>query len=652
VSNTELKKKIVKTVCHRDCPSICFIDAEIIEGKLVATKGSTESPVTNGILCPRGMGDPKRVYSKDRVLKPHIKTEKGFVSVSWEKALQLSANKLKETLEKDGREAVLLYDYPGNQGFITWQYSNRLWRAIGATITDGVLCSGSGHAGIGLHYGLTYGIDYDDTANYPVIVFWGNNIKNSFLHLWLNLFKAAKTKGTKFICIDPRRSETAKASDTWLSPRPGSDVALCYGIARYLITHGKIDENFIKENTDGFEEYKKEAMRWTPERVTTVTGIPWDQIEEISETFAENGPTGFLIGLGLNKSNQGAEACRAICLLPALLGEHRGFHYSDGGGRYVDWDYINGGKQSKTPSKVVKQVSIGDQLENGDFKYVFVQGSNPALKLHNIKSVREGIGKEDVFVVVNETHWTETAKLADVVLPSPTYLEKSDINLSDHHRYVRLSQQAIEPLGNSRHEVWIMRKLAVLIGCEESWLFEDTWDALRVAHEGVFIDGVFDDLFDDKVLRLKLRPNEEYQTKTEKIEFYSTSALEQGFPPLPNQPDLIDKGWFTLLNSALPKWTHSQFRDVYGPMPDVVWINTVDANELCIKNGDTIQVYNEYGELELNTVVTEDVGKGVLWAPRLLVDKKDTPMNLLATSKPQEIGAGPRFNSTKVRIKS
>ncbi|MCK5671122.1 molybdopterin-dependent oxidoreductase [Candidatus Bathyarchaeota archaeon] len=647
----ESPKKIVKAVCHRDCPSICFIDAEVVDGKLVATKGSKESPVTNGILCPRGMGDPKRVYSKERVLTPHIKTGDGFIPVSWEKALQLAADKLKQTLDQHGNEKVLLYDYPGNQGFITWQYSNRLWRTLGASITDAVLCSGSGHAGIGLHYGLTYGIDFDDTADYPVIIFWGNNIKNSFLHLWINLLEAKKNKGTKFICIDPRNSETAKASDLWLSPRPGSDVALCYGIARCLITQNWVDENFIDLNTEGFDQYKEEVMRWTPERVTKITGIPWDQIEKVSKIIAEQGPTAFLIGLGLNKSNQGAEACRAVSLLPALLGEHRGFHYSDGGGRYVDWDYINGGKLSKVPSKIVPQVTVGDQLENGDFKYVFVQGSNPAMTLPNLKSVRGGLQSEDVFVVVNETHWTETALLADVVLPSPTYREKSDINLSDHHRYVRLSRQAIEPLGDSRHEVWIMRKLAELIGCKDEWLYEDTWDALRVAHEGAFIDGEFDDLFKDKVLRLKPRPNEKYQTPSGKIEFYSTKALEQGLMPLPNQPEHLDDGWFTLLNSALPKWTHSQFRDVYGPMPEIVWINPDDALALSVADGDLVKVYNELGELELKAIVTKDVSRGVLWSPRPLVDKKGTPMNLLAASKPQVIGAGPRFNSIRVKIK-
>jgi anaerobic selenocysteine-containing dehydrogenase len=419
-----------------------------------------------------------------------------------------------------------------------------------------------------------------------------------------------------------------------------------------LIAKDKINEIFIEDNTEGFEQYEEEVMRWTPECVTTVTGIPWNKIEELSSIIADNGPTGFLIGLGINKSDQGAETCRAISLLPALLGEHRGFHYSDSGGRFVDWAYVNGGKQSKTPSKVVTQVSIGDQLMDGDFKYIFVQGTNPAMTLPNSKSVSNGLRNEEVFVVVNETHWTETALLADVVLPSPTYLEKSDINLSDHHRYVRLAQQAIEPLGESRHEIWIMRKIAELIGCEDEWLFEDTWDALRVAHEGAFEDGVFNDLIKGRVLKLKQKPNDEYQTQSHKIEFYSSKALDSGYDPLPHQLEINDdREWYTLLNSALSKWTHSQFRDVYGPMPDIVWINAEDASKLSIKSDDKITLFNEYGELILKAKITDDVNEGVLWAPRPLVDNKNIPMNLLASSRPQKIGAGPRFNSIKVKIK-
>jgi anaerobic selenocysteine-containing dehydrogenase len=645
-------KKVVKAVCHRNCPSICFIDVEVENGRITATRGSMESPVTRGVLCPRGMGDPQRVYSEDRVLYPHIRKDHGLVRVSWEEALQLASKRLEETIRDYGRESVLLYDYPGNQGFLSWQYSQRLWRAIGATRTDGALCSNSGHTGIALHYGLTYGVGFDETIDYPAVVFWGNNVQSSYLHLWLSLLKAKKERDITFVSVDPRRSETSRNSDLWIAPRPGSDVALCYGVARYLIENDKIDKPFINSNSVGFDEYRKEAIRWTPDRVERVTKLNWGIIEEFSELISRKRPVAFLIGLGLNKSDQGAESVRAVSLLPALLGQHRGFHYSDGRGRYDDWSYINGSKMSKLSSRVVNQVSVGQMLMSGEFKYIFIKGTNPAVTLPDQLSVKSGLSKDDVFVVVHETHWTETTRLADVVLPASTYLEKTDINLSDHHRYVRLSNQAIEPLEESRHEIWVMQQIADRIGRSESWFHEDPWMALRKGLEGAFENGELGDILKGAVLRLKQKPNDEYQTPSGKIEFYSSGALEKGIEPLPFQMPLgQNDNDFVLLNSSLPKWTQSQFRDVYGPIPEVVWLNSFDAMEIGVHDGEEVTLTNELGELTLKAITTYDITKGVLWSPRPLTDKNGSPLNILASGKPQLIGSGPRFNSIMVKVR-
>jgi anaerobic selenocysteine-containing dehydrogenase len=360
-----------------------------------------------------------------------------------------------------------------------------------------------------------------------------------------------------------------------------------------------------------------------------------------------------MIGLGLNKSSYGAESTRVVSLLPALLGQHRGFHYSDSEGRFVDWEYINGSKMSTKKSKIVQQVSVGSRLDSGEFKFVFIKGSNPASTLPNQNAVRAGLSREDVFVVVHETHWTETAKLADVVLPAATYLEKSDLNFSDHHLYTRLSEKAIDPLGECKHEIWVMQQLAERLGCGESWVFEDPWQALEKATTEALENGRFDDLVKGRVMKLRQRPVNEYQTPSGKIELCSSRAPEMGASPLPVQLPLNeDENWFTLLNSSLPSWTHSQFRDVYGPIPEVVWVNPVDAESLGIENGDDVILFNELGALTVEAIVTEKISRGVLWSPRPLTGKDSVPLNTLASSDPQTLGAGPRFNSIRVRIKT
>jgi anaerobic selenocysteine-containing dehydrogenase len=644
---------VVKTVCHRDCPDTCFVDAIIEDGKIISTRGSKENPITQGFLCPRGIGDPKRVYSTERVLHPFLKDGNEFRRVPWPEALDLVAGRLTSVLENSGSESVLYYDYPGNQGFLSWQYPERLWRSLGATVTDGALCSTSGHTGIGLHYGLTYGLGFEDVLDCGTIVFWGNNARVSSPHLWTYSIRARKEKGTLLVSIDPRMSETSESSDLWINPRPGSDVALFYGISRYLIENDKVAEGFIEEWTTGYDQLREEVKSWTPERVEKTTTLSWEKVEELCEVLAENSPVGFMIGLGLNKSNHGAEATRAVSLLPALLGQHRGFHYSDANGRTTDWNYINGCRLSRKKSKVVEQVSLGQRLKCGEFGFVFVSGSNPACTLPDQSAVRLGLSRDDVFVVVHETHWTETARLADVVLPAATYLEKTDLNFSDHHLYTRLSGKAVEPLGESRHEIWVMHQIAKRLNSPESWLFEDPWHALGAAMADTFENGCLDDLLKGSVLRLHQEPRQEYQTPSGKIEFYASGAPDKCAAPLPSQlPIDVDEGWFILLNSALPKWTHSQFRDVYGQIPEIVWINPTDAGHLGIEDGDGVALFNELGALTVKAVVTERVSPRVLWSPRPLTGKNGIPFNGLASSNPQSVGSGPRFNSIHVKIRT
>lgn len=644
---------VVKTVCHRDCPDTCFVDVIVEDGRIVSTRGSVESPITQGFLCPRGVGDPKRVYSKERILHPHVNNGYKFERVSWSDALELVAKKLTSVLENYGNESVLLYDYAGNQGCLSWQFPQRLWRALGVTVTDGALCSVSGLTGIGLHYGLAYGLGFEDVLNCGVVLFWGNNARVSSPHLWTLSLRARKERGATLISIDPRKSETSECCDLWVNPRPGSDVALSYGIARWLIEHDKLAEKFIEEWTTGYDKFREETKSWTPRRVESATNLAWRKVEELCELLVEKPPVCFMIGLGLNKSSHGAEAARAVSLLPALLGQHRGFHYSDSRGRFIDWGYMNGSKMSSKKSKVIEQVSVGSRLSSGEFKFVFIKGSNPASTLPNQNAVRAGLSREDVFVVVHETHWTETAKLADVVLPAATYLEKSDLNFSDHHPYTRLSTKAIEPLGECKHEVWVMQQLAERLSCRESWVFDDPWQALQKATTESFKNGSFDDLLKGEALKLRQHPTNEYQTPSGKIELYSSRALEIGASPLPAQLPLNEnESWFTLLNSSLPNWTHSQFRDVYGPIPEIVWINPVDAGSLGIENGDDVTIFNEFGALTVEAITTEKVSKGVLWSPRPLTGKNSVPLNSLASSNPQILGAGPRFNSTRVKIKT
>ena len=144
----------------------------------------------------------------------------------------------------------------------------------------------------------------------------------------------------------------------------------------------------------------------------------------------------------------------------------------------------------------------------------------------------------------------------------------------------------------------------------------------------------------------------EYQTPSGKIEFCSVKAEELGVTQLPSQlPHEVGEGWFILLNSSTANYTHSQFRDVYGPIPQIVWINPRDADELSVEDGEYVTLFNDLGEVTVQGVVTEKVSRGILWSPRPLTGCDGNPLNSLALCTPQKIGGGPTFNSTKVKIR-
>ena len=189
-----------------------------------------------------------------------------------------------------------------------------------------------------------------------------------------------------------------------------------------------------------------------------------------------------------------------------------------------------------------------------------------------------------------------------------------------------------------------MRELARRLGVQEEWVYEDPWEALRRALSGA-LEGSFDDLMAGRTVRLKMRERSKYQTLSGRIEFYSTSARRAGLSPLPLQVEHeVPRGWFMLLNSATPHYTHTQFREVYDPIPAIVLVNMEDAAELGLRDGDRVLLYNELGSVEVRV-------SGVLWSPRQLIGLNGEPQNSLMGTETQEVGGGPTFNSTLVKIR-
>lgn len=643
--------KEVATVCARDCYDTCALIATLDESEqILSIRGDKRNPVTQGFTCPRGAKDHVRL-NENRVASPFLRDGNHFEQTDWEKGLSTVCENLGKTIENHGAEAILHLDYAGNTGLLTGAFPQRLWNAIGASQTDHALCSSSGHKALALHYGSSHGTTPLELLSRDLVVFWGFNAAVSSPHMWALARQARKSRGTQIVVIDPTESRTARDADLWIRPRPGSDVALAYGVSNYLIENNHVDVDFIGKWTRGFEQLKVEANKWTPDRVQRITGVTWESIRQLGEAYRSLTPSATMIGIGLQKCDQGADQVRAVSFIPALLGLHRGFFYGNGDSFSINKPLISGRALTDKTPRIVEQVALADLVKHGQFKFIYVSCMNPALTLPNQRLFREGISRPDVFVVVHETHWTKTAQFADAVFPAPTYLEKDDLVIPWSHNYLQYSNAVVRPITDSRSEIWVMREIAKRLGLTADWLYEDPWVAVELALEDACEEGSLESLRSGEVLKLRRKPRNNYTTPSGKIEFHSSGAVEMGLNRMPRQTPLrIETGRVILLTSATSKYTSTQFQEVYGPIPAVVVINAQDADRLAIENGDVLTLSNEYGEVRVKATISSTVPPGTAWSPRQSEGLAGEPQNCLMSSNPQEIGSGPRFNSTAVRI--
>lgn len=651
--------KEVPTVCPRDCYDTCGLIVSLDDtGSVVSVRGDPDHPLTRGLTCPRAAADPVRLYT-NRVPYPHVHTkskagttntpgvvEEQFRQASWPAALDLVAERLQRTISSYGRESVLYLSYSGNTGLLSQSVPQRLWNALGATQTDLALCSRSGSVGLKLHYGARYGLDPGQLTESQLIVFWGFNAAVSSMHLWAMAIEARRRRGARIVVIDPRRSESAAEADLWLRPNPGTDVALAYGLIHQLFELGAVDSEFLERWCVGMDALRTRAGEWNPARVASVAGVPADQLLQLAKTYADHRPSATLIGIGLQKNDNGADQARAVSFVPAVLGRHRGFFYSNSDAFCVDQDMLSGPTPSADGVRIVSQVALPELLDKSQFKFVYICGMNPASTLTNSNAVTRGLARSDTFVVVHETHWTDTTRFADVVLPAPTFLEKQDLVIPWSHNCVQLSPQVVPPVTDSRSELEVMFDLATRLGLGSSSVCDDPWGAVQQAMSEALESGDWESLLAGKRVTLRRRPLDSYPTLSGKIEFESALAKQMGFSALPEQrqPTARDANQFVLLTSASLKYTHTQFQEVYGPIPAHILMNPDDAARMSIAEGQQVCIWNELGQVFATLQLSEAVPKGVLWSPRQWAGQ-----NSLMSSLPQETG-GPRFNSTRVHI--
>ncbi len=339
--------RIVHTVCSHDCPDSCAVLVTVNEeGRAIKVEGDPSQPVTQGFLCGKVAKYLDRVYAPDRILYPlkrKSEAQKGprprgseheaFERVSWDEALDAIAARLKQIADRYGPESILPYSYAGTIGVLGYgSMDRRFFHRLGASQLDRTICSEAGGQAWNLVYGKKLGLPTEDFRLAKLILAWGANIHGNNIHLW-PFVEEARRNGARLIVIDPYRTRTAAVADWHIAIRPGTDAALALGLMHVILNEGLEDRAYIAEMTHGFERLAERVREYTPERVAAWTGMTPAEIEQLAREYATVRPAALRMNYGVQRSENGGAAVRAIAMLPALTGA---------------WKYRGGGAQLST----------------------------------------------------------------------------------------------------------------------------------------------------------------------------------------------------------------------------------------------------------------------------------------------------------------
>lgn len=667
---------IFPSVCSLDCPDQCGLLIHKKDGKIVKIQGDPEHPVTKGNICNKVRHMTERIYDSKRLQYPlkrvGPKGEGKFERIGWDEAIQTITARWKDLIASEGPESILPYSFYGNMGLLSAEgMDRRFFHRMGASLLDRSICSVAGSIGYKYTMGGSFGIDPEDTIHSKLIIFWGINAVSTNMHQ-VALAQKARKNGAKIVVIDVHKNQTGQFADWFIPILPGTDTALALGLMHILFAEGLVDTRFLEKYTVGHEELRKHVIQYDPYTVSEITGVPVDDLYELAHMYGKTSPSFIRIGNGPQHHDNGGMCIRTIACLPALTGQWlvKGGGAIKGNSGYLAHNAAALQRFDLLENKLTRTINmnqLGKALLELDppVKSLYVYGTNPAVVAPEGNKVRNGLEREDLFVVVHELFMTETAQYADIILPATSAFENTDIYTSYWHHYIQIQEPVIEIYGESKSNVEVFHLLAKGMGYEDSCLYESEEDMISQAlnHErNPYLAEInLTSLKEKKYQKATIKPIMEgnLPTPSGKIELYSKQMELDGYPPLPTYEPIKHDGDFPYL--FIPGPNHNYLNSTFSNNEKHIslekvprlYMNINDARSLDIEDGDYVKIWNSRGECRLKASIGENVLPGVVVTQGLWADLPNTMqlVNTLTPDRPADMGNGAVFFSSRVDVK-
>jgi anaerobic selenocysteine-containing dehydrogenase len=708
-----MAKQVVHAACPHDCPDACGVLITVEDGRATKIQGDPEHPVTQGFLCAKVAKYLDRVYSPDRVLYPMRRVAaKGIAAgaastgatqtwrrISWDEALDEIVTRFRAIIAEFGSEAILPYSYGGTLGALNGgSMDRRFFRRLGASELERTICSAAGEAGLESVMGVKLGTEPEQFIHSRYIIAWASNIHGNNVHLW-PFIEEARRKGAKLVVIDPYRTRTAACADWYIPINPGTDGALALAMMHVIVGEGLHDADYVAKYTLGFEELCEKVKAYPPERAAQWTGISAEDIRELAREYATVRPSVIRLNYGVQRSENGGTATRAISMLPCIIGSLKeaggGIHLSTSGAFDLNKDALRRPdlrpEGNQRAPRVVNMVRLGEALNtlsDPPLNALFVYNSNPAAVCPNHNEVVRGLKRTDLFTVVHEQFFTDTTDYADIVLPATTFFEHKDLLAAYGHYYLQVSEQAIAPLGECRANVEVFRALAERMGFKDECFGESIDEMIdgALSSRNPWLNGISRErLEQERQVRLNFSgqwsvasgqsetseaflpfAHGNFRTPSGKAELYSEAMKALGLdpvaeftPPVESRHGGQGKAFpLELLSRKADNFLNSTFSNVPSVQEmeeaNLLEINSADARVRGIANGETVRVYNGRGEIFLQARVDGAVQAGVVsaklnWAK---LGPGFRNINVLTSEKLSDLGNSATFYSVLVEVES
>ncbi|MFC1979475.1 molybdopterin-dependent oxidoreductase [Chloroflexota bacterium] len=630
--------KLVKTICNM-CLNRCGINVHVEEGEIVKVTPMQEHPSND--LCAKAYAIPELVHSPERLTDPLRKVDGTFKKISWDEAFEFIIAKLNDIKQKYRPESVVAYS---GQPF-DYSHTQRIFRRFIELYGSPNFATGSSLCYLAriIAHILTLGahvLPHYAPGITKCLVLWGLNPTESH-PLWADKIHAMIGRGAKFIVVDPKATSLAKCADIHAQIKPGTDCALALGLLNVIINEKLYDRPFVKEWTVGFDQLAEHVKGFTPKMVEEITWVKANTITNIARMYANIKPAAIAHGISLDHSTNGIQAIRAVTILMAITGNidipggniytpplrRNSFrlkgHTTDKLTIGADYPLFNRYVHEET---IVPAIDAMLTEKPYPIKGLLIAGCNPVLTWPNSNKIRQGFEKLDLLLVV-DIFMTETAKLADIVLPGTTFLEREDMrDYAGNLPLIALANKVIEPIGNSKEDWKIWAELGRRMGYEQYFPWKDTNELFNYWLEATSISldqlsqcpgGIY---YADRKFKKFLKDG--FNTPSKRLELYSQTLKDYRHEPLPtfhepaespvSQPDLAKKFPLIFVSGlrTLP-YTHSGYRNLPSlcrlvPEP-LLEINPKTASSLGITDGDFVMVESLRGTIKVKAKFTEDV---------------------------------------------